>query len=85
MTGSKSERCLALQGDTPQSDPLQEILDHKAILSLSQEKMRRAKTVPEAMPELTRIAIQEGLNLNIAKEFNEAVKEMDRRNLNLNK
>lgn len=80
--GAKKIRTLELQGNTPQSDPLREILEPKAILSLSQETMRKALTVKEAMPELTRISIQENLNLNIAKEFNLAVKELDRRNLN---
>jgi len=76
----KTEFILDLEKGCP--SPLQEMLMPEAILSRSQEAMRRAKTVKEAMPELTRIAIQEDLNLNIGKEFKAAVKEMDRRNLN---
>jgi len=78
--GAKKLRTLELERDTP--SPLQEMLTPEAIISKSQEAMRKAKTYNEAIPELTRISIQENLNLTIGKEFKDAVKEMDRRNLN---
>lgn len=43
---------------------------------------RQFLTVDEAMPELTVIAKEEGLNLTKTKEFKEAVRIMDMNNLN---
>ena len=56
-----------------QSDPFKEILEPKAI----ERRSRRFMTVSEAEPELTRIAREEGLNLNLASDFKEAVRLMD--------
>lgn len=67
----KTEFILNLEKD--QSDPFEEILKPKNII----ERSRRFLTVSEAEPTLTRIAREEGLNLNLASEFKEAVRLMD--------
>ena len=77
MRGRKSERTLKLEQES-----LAEILKPQNILSRSQTAIKKAVTLKDAIPELTRISIQENLNLTIGKEFKAAVTEMKRRNGN---
>lgn len=81
----KTTRILELERNTP--SPFAEIFDPKNIVSLSrsQQKMREAMTVDECLPELSIIARENDLNLNIGIEWREAVNIMDMRNLNLNR
>lgn len=75
----KPEFILDMEKDCPSA--LSEILS-EAKLSRSQERMRSARTLSECLPELSRIAKSNGLNLNNTRDFIDARDIMDRRNLN---
>ena len=65
-----------------QKDPFNALFKPQAKLSRSQERMRSARTLSECLPELSRIAKSNGLNLNNTREFLKAKDIMDRGNLN---
>lgn len=72
----KPEHILKLENDCPSA--LSEILDKEAIVKLSKTSLAlRGRTVSECLPELSIIARDEGIDLNNAKGWSEAVRILD--------
>ena len=69
----KTPKILDLEKDIVPS-PFEEIFKPEAIVELSRKTIAisKATTLSECMPELSRIAREEGLNLNRTKDFLEA-------------
>ena len=79
MRTIKSIKTLEHEKDTPKfSDPFEDILQPKVIV----ERSRRFMTVSEAIPELSLIAREEGIDLNTASGWQEAIRILDMNKLN---
>lgn len=80
----KTDHILKLEEDCP--SPLQELaemLTPKAIKEQSNTSLAlKGRTVSECLPELSIIARDEGIDLNTAKGWSEAVRIMDMNKLN---